>query len=260
MSNELAGRVAIVTGGGGGIAGAISKRFAGAGAAVLVTDINLDAAKKVAAEIEQAGGKAKASLVNVGKPEECERAVREAVDAFGKLTTIVNAAATITPDAPVDKLPIEDWYNTLQINLTGMFLMCRFAIPEMRKAGGGAIVNIASSHSYIALAGRVGYCTTKAGIRHFTRVLALDHGPENIRVNSISPGPIDTDRALRRYGTRENSNRVRGPGQALQRTGTPEEVADAALFLASDLSTFVTGTDLLVDGGQTAFKGEYTLK
>lgn len=258
-SDQLGGRVAIVTGGGGGIAGAIGRRFAAAGAAVLVTDVNLDAATTVANSIVKAGGQAKPLKVDVGQPEDCERATAEAVAAFGKVTTLVNAAATITPDGTVDKLPLEAWYNTLQINLTGMFLMCRFAIPQMRKAGGGTIVNIASSHSYIALHGRVGYCTTKAGIRHFTRVLALDHGPDNIRVNSISPGPIDTERALRRYGTHENSNKIRGPGQALGRTGTPEEVAEAALFLASDASSFVTGTDLLIDGGQTAFKGEYKM-
>lgn len=257
---ELGGRVAIVTGGGGGIAGAICRHFAAAGASVLVTDVNLDAAQIVAADIERAGGKARALKVDVGRPDECEAAAAEALAAFGKITTLVNAAATVTPDGTVDTLPLEAWYTTLQINLTGMFLMCRFSIPHMRAAGGGTIVNIASSHSYIALQGRVGYCTTKAGIRHFTRVLALDHGPDNIRVNSISPGPIDTERALRRYGTHENSNKIRGPGQALLRTGTVDEIAEAALFLSSDRSSFVTGTDLLVDGGQTAFKGDMKQK
>jgi NAD(P)-dependent dehydrogenase (short-subunit alcohol dehydrogenase family) len=256
QGKELEGRVAVVTGGGGGIAGAISRRFAKAGAAVLVTDIDLDKATVVADDITRAGGKARALKVDVGNVEDCERAATEAVTHFGKLSTLVNAAATVTPDGTVDTLSLDAWYSALQINLTGMFLMCRFAIPHMRRAGDGAIVNIASSHSYIALAGRVGYCTTKAGIRHFTRVLAIDHGPDNIRVNSISPGPIDTERALRRYGTHEESNRIRGPGQALGRTGTVEEIAEAALFLASDASSFVTGTDLLVDGGQTAFKGD----
>lgn len=254
---DMQGRVAIVTGGGGGIAGAICRRLAAAGAAVLVADIDAAKAQVVAADITLAGGIAKALKVDVGSVGDCERATVEAVTAFGKVTTLVNAAVAVTPDGTVDELPLDAWQQALHINLTGMFLMCRFTIPHIRAAGGGAIVNIASSHSHIALAGRVGYCTTKAGIRHFTKVLALDHGPDKIRANSISPGPIDTERSLRRYGTQAASNAVRGPGQALGRTGTVEEVAAAALFLTSDASAFVTGADLLVDGGQTIFKGDY---
>jgi NAD(P)-dependent dehydrogenase (short-subunit alcohol dehydrogenase family) len=256
MAGLMDGRVAVLTGGGGGIAGAIARRFASEGAAVLVTDLRLDAAEKVAADIKAKGGRAVAFKANVANAEEAKAAVAEAVSHFGKVTTLVNAVAAVTPDAKVEDLPLEDWNNTLAVNLTSYFLMCKYAVPEMRKAGGGTIVNIASSHGHFALHGRMGYCTTKAAIHHMTRVMALDYGPENIRFNTISPGPIETERSLRRYGTHEKSNEIRGVHQAMKRTGTVEEIAEGALYLASDMSSFVTGADIRIDGGQTIFKGE----
>ncbi len=254
MSGRMPDRVAIITGGGGEIGGAIARRFAREGAAVMVADISLDKAQAVADDIAKTGGKADAFALDVGSPAQCEAAVAEAVKRFGKLTTLVNAAVAVTPDGNVENLALEDWQKALQINLTGYFLMCKYAMPHLRAAGGGAVVNIASSHGHIAMRGRSGYCTTKAAIHHFTRVLALDYGAHNIRANTISPGPIDTARVLRRYGTREKSNAIRGPGQALGRTGTVDEVAAAALFLACNESSFVTGADLRVDGGQTIWK------
>lgn len=250
------GRVAVITGGGGGIAGAIAKRFAEEGATILVTDLRLEAAEGVANEIVKAGGKAEPFKANVAKEEEAKGAVEEAVKRFGKVTTLVNAVAAVTPDGRCEELPMEAWYETLQVNLTSYFMMCRFAVPHMRAAGGGSVVNIASSHGHFALHGRIAYCTTKAAIHHMTRVMALDYGPENIRFNTISPGPIETERSLRRYGTHENSNKIRGMHQAMQRTGTVREIADGALYLASDMGSFVTGADLRIDGGQTIFKGE----
>ena len=254
MNGRLAGKVVAVSGGGGEIGGAIARRFAAEGADVLVTDVSLEKAQAVTAEIERMGGRTAALAVDVGDPAHCEAAVRQAVLRFGKLTTLLNAAVAVTPDGNVENLSLADWEQALKINLTGYFLMCKFAVPEMRKAGGGSIVNIASSHGHIAMRGRAGYCSTKAAIHHFTRVLALDYGRENIRANSISPGPIDTARVLRRYGTREKANAIRGAAQALGRTGTVDEVAAAALYLASDESSFVTGADLRVDGGQTIWK------
>jgi NAD(P)-dependent dehydrogenase (short-subunit alcohol dehydrogenase family) len=252
----LEGRVAIVTGGGGEIGGAICRRFGREGASVLVTDVIAERAETVANEIREAGGTAHPFKLDVGKPEECEAAGNEAVGKFGRLTTLVNAAATVTPDGTVETLTLEQWENTLRINLTSMFLMCKYAIPHMRKTGGGAIVNIASTHGQLGIGLRSPYCTSKAGVIQFTKVLAIDFGPENIRANTISPGPIDTQRILRRYGTREAANKVRGPGQLLGRTGLPDEIAKGAAFLASDEASFMTGTDLLLDGGHLAFKGE----
>ncbi len=252
----LKGRVAVVSGGGGEIGGAIARRFALEGAAVLVCDVSQEKADAVANEIIASGSQAAGLAVDVGEPSQCERAAKVAVEKFGKITTLVNAAAAVTPDGNVEKLDLDAWKRALDINFTGIFLMCKYVMGHIREAGGGAVVNIASSHGHFALPGRMAYCSTKAAVMHFTRVLAVDYGAHNIRANTISPGPIDTERSLRRYGTRENSNAIRGKGQVLGRTGTVEEVASAAAFLASDEAAFVTGTDLLVDGGQTAFKGD----
>ena len=251
----LAGRVALVTGGGGEIGGAIARRFAQEGAALVVTDIELAKAQAVCADIGKAGGRAHPVAVDVRSSADCERAARAAADTFGKLTTLVNAAGAAAPDGTVETLSLEDWNLTIGVNLTGMFLMCKHAVPLIRAAGGGTIVNIASSHGHIGVATRCAYGASKAGVMQFTKVLAIDHGAEKIRANSISPGPINTARVLRKYGTREKANAERGQTQILGRTGDPAEVAAAAVFLASEESSFMTGADLLLDGGQTAFKG-----
>lgn len=250
---RLAGKVALISGGGGEIGGVIALRFAADGAAVLVTDVSLAAAERTAQAIHEAGGTAAAMKVDVGEPADCAAAATRAAAEFGRLTTLVNAAVAVTPDGTVETLDLADWNRALQINLTGYFLMCKYAMPLLR-ASEGSVINIASSHGHIAMHGRSGYCATKAAIMHFTRVMALDYGLANVRANTISPGPIDTARSLHRYGSRQNSNRIRGPAAALNRTGTPEEVAAAAVFLASDDASYITGADLRVDGGQTIFK------
>ena len=254
-SGCLKGMVAVVTGGGGGIGGAIARRYAAEGAAVLVTDVDLAAAEAVAAGVRATGKQAEALLVDVTKPEDCRLASETAARTFGKLTTLVNAAGVLAADGTVETLSLEAWELTLRVNLTGMFLMCKYAMPHIRAAGGGTVVNIASSHAHMGVATRGAYGASKAGVIQFTKVLAVDYAGDNIRANSISPGPIDTQRVLGKYGTRERANAVRGPGQLVGRTGTPQEVAAAAVFLASEEASFMTGADLLLDGGQTAFKG-----
>jgi NAD(P)-dependent dehydrogenase (short-subunit alcohol dehydrogenase family) len=253
--NALAGRVALITGGGGEIGGAIAQRFAAAGAAIMIADIRRDQAETMAANIVNAGGQAAAVRANVAVPEDAEKSVRHAVERFGKLTTLVNVAANVTPDGTVETLTLEDWNDALAVNLTGAFLMCKYAVPEIRKAGGGAIINIASQLGQIGVGGRAPYTTSKAALIQFTKCLAIDHAADGIRANTLSPGGVDTARILRRFESREAANRARGPAYLLGRPGRADEIAAGALFLASDESSFMTGADLLLDGGYLAFKG-----
>lgn len=258
-AHMLAGRVAIVTGGGGEIGSAIAMRFAAEGAQVVVADISREKADVIAASIAGRGGDAQAMKLDVTSSEDCARVVRETVARFGKLTTLANVAAAATPLGTVEELSLENWRGAFDINLTGMFLMCKYAVPELRKAGGGAIVNIASSHGHIGMPRRPAYCASKAAVLQFTKCLAIDFGADNIRANTISPGAIDTARAaLQRFKSREEANAAKGPAYLVGRTGRTNEIAAGAVFLASDESSFMTGTDLLLDGGYLAFKGTTT--
>lgn len=251
----LTNRVALVTGGGGEIGGAIAVRFARDGAKVLVADIDPLKAEAIAVKVREAGGAAQSAECDVADPSHAERAVKRTVEAFGKLTTLVNVAATVIPDGNAETLSLADWNKTLAVNLTGPFLMSKFAIPEIRKAGGGTIVNITSQLGQIGVPRKSPYSTSKAALIQLSKCLAVDYAPDNIRVNSLSPGAIDTARSLRHFGTRENANKARGPLHLLGRTGRVDEIAAGAAFLASDESSFMTGADLLLDGGYLAFKG-----
>ncbi|MBX9760508.1 MAG: SDR family oxidoreductase [Beijerinckiaceae bacterium] len=255
----LAGAVALVTGGGGEIGGAICRRFAAEGASVVVADIEIEKALKVVGEIEAAGGKAAPVRLDVCDPKSCEDAVAFAVKTFGKLTTLANVAAAATPLGDAEKLSLENWNKAFQVNVTGQFLMSKFAVAAMREAGGGAIVSIASSHGHIGMPGRPAYCASKAAVLQLTKCLAIDFAPYGIRANTISPGAIDTERAaLQRFKSREEANRAKGPAYLVGRTGKVEEIAAGAVYLASGESAFMTGTDLLLDGGYLAFKGTTT--
>ncbi|MGB7259804.1 MAG: SDR family oxidoreductase [Pseudolabrys sp.] len=256
-NGKLAGRVALVTGGGGEIGGAIARRFARDGANVAVADIVAEKAQAVAAAIVADGGKAVAIAVDIADPHSAEAAVAQAVKAFGKLTTLVNvAAATVRAEGTVETVPLADWNAEIGTNLTGTFLMCKYAVPHLRRAGGATIINIASQLGHLGVPKRAAYCTSKAAIIHFTRVLAMDHAGDRIRVNSISPGFILTERSSASSGGKERAAKVMGPKHLIGRPGTPDEIAAGALYLASEDSSFVTGTDLLIDGGYVAFKGE----
>ncbi len=252
---RLGGKTAIITGGGGAIGGAIAKLFAQEGARVLVADLRGGAAATVAGGISAAGGKAVSCETDVSEPASARAAVDAAVSEFGALSVLVNVAAAVTPDASVVDLDLADWNRAFAVNLTGPFLMCKYAVPHITESGGGAIVNIASQLGTMGVPLRSAYCTTKAALIHLTRILAMEVASANIRVNSISPGVIDTPRIMRHWSSHEEMQRNRGPSHLLDRVGKPEEVARAALYLASDDSSFITATDLLVDGGYVAFKG-----
>jgi NAD(P)-dependent dehydrogenase (short-subunit alcohol dehydrogenase family) len=252
---KLTRGVALITGGGGEIGGAIARRFAREGAKIIAADINLAQADAVARGCIELGGEAIAVEMDVSDAASVEAGVKKAADAFGRLTILVNVAATVVADGTVETLSLDDWNRALAINLTGTFLTCKFAVPEIRRSGGGAIVNIASQLGHMGVPLRAPYCTTKAALIHFTKILAMDHAKDRIRANTISPGAILTERSSRRYGGKDHARKVHGPKHLLGRPGEVDEVAAGALYLASDESSFVTGTDLLIDGGYVTFKG-----
>jgi NAD(P)-dependent dehydrogenase (short-subunit alcohol dehydrogenase family) len=252
---RLTGRVALITGGGGEIGSAIALRLAREGASVVVGDIEPEKAAATANAIRSAGGQAHSVGIDVRLEESARAAVEAAVQAFGKITTLVNVAAAVTPDGNAETLSLDLWENAIRVNLTGSFIMCKYAVPEMRRAGGGAIINIASQLGHLSVAGRSPYCTTKAALIKYTEVLAMDYARDNIRANTISPGFILTERSSRRSGGKENASRIQGPKHLLNRPGSVDDIAAGAAYLASDDASFVTGTDLLIDGGYVTFKG-----
>ena len=254
-TGRLMRRVALITGGGGEIGSAISLRFAAEGAEVAVADIDAAKSKATVRAIVESGGRACALQVDVADESSARAAIAKTVEAFGRLTTLVNVAATETPDKTVEMLSLDEWNRAIGVNLTGAFLMCKYAIPQMRAAGGGSIINIASQLGHLGVPLRSPYCTTKAALLHFTRILAMDHAVDRIRANTISPGFILTERSSRRSGGKQHARVKMGPLHLLNRPGDTTDIAAGAAYLASDDAAFVTATDLLIDGGYVAFKG-----
>jgi NAD(P)-dependent dehydrogenase (short-subunit alcohol dehydrogenase family) len=248
----LDGRIAIVTAAGGGIAGAISRRFGAEGAAVCCVDIVEETVNRTARDIEAAGGRAIALLCDVSDEAAVRAMVEEAVGTLGGLDIVVNAAAASEPLHTVETMPLETWREVVDVNLTGMFLVCKHAIPHLRARGGGRIVNIASTFGSVAWPQRPAYMATKAAVKQLTRSIALDFAKDGIRANAISPGAIETNRLLARTPTMEAVRQRMVPLHPIGRLGQPDDIASAALFLASDESSFMTGADMFVDGGFTA--------
>ncbi len=241
-----------MTGAGGGIGGAISRLLAEEGARVACVDVDAAAAEETARRISEMGGEAIVCHSDISIGKGAESAVRAALEAFGAVQILVNCAAVLTPICRVTELSEEDWDRAFAVNLKSIFLMCKHAVPALVEAGGGNIINVASQVSHVGMPGCSAYCATKGGTHSLTRVLALDHADQNIRVNSLSPGQIATQRGVKRYGSLERLQEIRAPLHPIGRIGTPEEIARAALFLACDDSSFMTGADLLIDGGYTA--------
>ena len=241
----LAGRVAVVSGAAGGIGTAIARLFTAEGARVLCVD--LQAPDALAAEI---GGRAIAA--DVSQEADTLAAVRDATDAWGAVHILVNGAAPYDPVGDVLALPPAEWSRVFAVQVTGAYLMSRAALPSMIAAGGGAIIHIASQLGSVGTPGRPAYCAAKGALIQLARAMALDHAAAGVRVNSLSPGAVETGRMRFRFGTMERARAESGPKHPLGRLGQPEEIARAALFLASDASSFMTGADLLIDGGYNA--------
>ena len=250
---RLAGKTAVVTGAGNGIGRVVSRVFAAEGAAVLCADIAPDDADAVARGIVDDGGRAVACQCDVSDSASAKGAVEMAVSEFGALHVVVSNAATFVPITTLADMEEEHWHRTIAVNLTGAFLICKHAIPHLRAAGGGSIILVASQMARVANAGQTAYCATKGALVQLAKGIALDHAGDNIRANTLSPGGTATDRMVARFGDLETAERVWGSKHPMGRLARPEEMAPGAVFLASDDSAFMTGADLLIDGGYAAW-------
>jgi NAD(P)-dependent dehydrogenase (short-subunit alcohol dehydrogenase family) len=248
----LTGKAALVSGAAGGIGRAISIAFADAGAAVACCDIDAAGAAETARLVEQAGGRALSRRCDVAVEGETRATAAAAHDAFGRLDILVSGAAPHDASGTVLETNLADWEHVVAVNLTGSFLLSRAVLPLMIAGGGGSIILIASQLGRVGSAGRAAYCATKGALIQLAKVMAIDHAGQNIRVNTLSPGAVETERTLRRYGSFQAAHDAIGPKHLLGRLGRPPEIAAAAVFLAGDGASFVTGSDLLVDGGYTA--------
>lgn len=251
---RLQNKKALITGGGSGIGRATALAMAAEGAAVAVVDINLAAAQAVAKEVEALGVKALGIAGDVADEASVQAAVAEAASAFGTISVLFNNAGIIRRANVIDTTTAE-WDQVMGVNVRGVFLMCKSVVPLMIANGGGSIINTGSGWGLKGGGDALSYCASKAAVVNMTRALAIDHGKDGVRVNSVNPGDTNTPmlrEEARQLSQEEASFLTEANDRPLQRMGTPEEIAEAVVWLASDASSYVTGSALVVDGGGIA--------
>jgi NAD(P)-dependent dehydrogenase (short-subunit alcohol dehydrogenase family) len=250
----LEGKRALITGGASGIGRATALLFGREGAAVAVADVDEAGGRAVAREIEAGGARALFVRCDVTQAADCRRTVEQAVAAFGGLDILFNNAGIIRRTTVLD-ITEDDWDRVMAVNVKSIYLLSHEVVPLMAAVGGGVIVNTASGWGLVGGRNAVSYCASKAAVVNMTRAMALDHGVQNIRVNCICPGDTDTGmlrEEARQLGAAEAEFLAGAADRPLGRVGTPEEIAQAVLYLVSDAASFVTGTALVVDGGGLA--------
>jgi NAD(P)-dependent dehydrogenase (short-subunit alcohol dehydrogenase family) len=253
-SKLLEGKVALVTGGASGIGRATALLLAREGADVAVVDLNESDSQAVLQEIVGGGGQAIFVRCDVSRAADCKRAVQQTVERLGGLDILFNNAGIIRR-ANVLETTEKEWDQVMAVNVKSIFMLSKYAIPIMAARGGGAIVNSASGWGLVGGRDAVSYCASKGAVVNMTRAMALDHGEQNVRVNCICPGDTDTPmlrEEAQQLGEKTERFLAEAARRPLQRVGTPEDVAQAVLYLASDAAAFVTGTALVVDGGGLA--------
>jgi NAD(P)-dependent dehydrogenase (short-subunit alcohol dehydrogenase family) len=250
---RVQGKVVIVTGAASGLGAASARRLAEEGAAVMLTDRSVAEGEQAADAILNAGGRAAFMAQDVTAEDDWAAVVAETVKTFGRLDVLVNNAG-VGGGAPLMEMSLTDWRALMAINLDGVFLGMRAAAPAMA-ASGGSIVNLSSILGKVGQAGAAAYCASKGGVLMLTKAAALEWAPLHIRVNSVHPGYIDTPMVANAFHEAENGNAVRDmiiSRHAMGRLGVAREIADGVVFLASDESSFMTGAELVIDGGYTA--------
>jgi NAD(P)-dependent dehydrogenase (short-subunit alcohol dehydrogenase family) len=251
---KLEGRVALVTGGTSGIGSATAALFAGEGAAVALTGRNRERGGKVAQAIIDGGGRALFIQADVRRADDCRRAVDTTLEHFGRIDVLFNNAGVFHPKT-VPECTEEEWDETIDSSLKGAFLMSKFVLPSMIERGSGSIIHNSSGWGILGGDRAAAYCAAKGGLIIMAKAMAIDHGPDGIRVNCVCPGDVDTPMLTDDAGKRGMAWEDYHAGAAdrpLGRVGTPEEIARAVLFLASDDASFITGEALVVDGGGVA--------
>lgn len=247
---RLKDKVAIITGAASGIGKATAKLFAEHGAKVVVADIDENGGNRTVTDIQDAGNEAIFILTDVTIKADTDQMVAQTLKNYGKLDTLLNSAG-IAMRLPVAELPEEDWHRCLDVNLNGVFLCAKAAIPAMQKNGGGSIINMSSIYGIVGADVRAAYVASKGAVTNLTRGMALDYAEDNIRVNCICPGFVETPLVAGVIKTPDEYQKLANK-HPMRRLAQPEEIAYGALYLASDESAFVTGIALPIDGGYTA--------